>query len=588
MSFRTFHKLMLSFACATFIACGDDSSSSPDEGSFSQSEYSEYVGSTKMLDDVGNYLEFLIKTDNLSMIYLILTMNENYEFFEKPINDEAIEPFYERVEQINSKIDVYEAALRNIENSGILERETKALKKIGLIASVFEWTMTLKSSGTKNREAVMEIMTRDKSAMAQRENLFDELPSRFKNGETDYKTWWNNFNNGEYDNQAPAIFSTFESSQNIDFLVAEQDLGINTKKLVHEIGQKAVEQAAEMELEILKEAAEPVGTGVDVVEYFNLSGEIVKAAKDEDTGKFVDKITETVKKATGLDDVEKTANFAGNVAHIVETKVAVLSNKLPGNAGKIEIKDSDEKSPALIGIAVTGTGNIITSVGTNENGEIGIIVPEGEKVKVTAIDLGGDKYTQTVNVTAGEITKVEASTTESEILKNSSSSVNSFSPTTSSNSTKSSSSFRWTSSETVNSSSSVANSSSGTKEKGQDIEYDPSEDWSKGSCTDKVVINGGTVIYKDQTKLGIKNMYVSNSDGSYQTITIYPTAAMAEKAYNSAMSVMPTDAGTTTTLDKENATIKVVWSADEGQPVEELYEDLMEECADYAIRESTY
>lgn len=577
MSFRTFHKLMLSFACATFIACGDDSGSSPDEGSFSQSEYNEYVGSTKMLDDVGNYLEFLIKTDNLSMIYLILTMNENYEFFEKPINDEAIEPFYERVEQINSKIDVYEAALRNIENSGILERETKALKKIGLIASVFEWTMTLKSSGTKNREAVMEIMTRDKSAMAQRENLFDELPSRFKNGETDYKTWWNNFNNGEYDNQAPAIFSTFESSQNIDFLAAEQDIGINTKKLVHEIGQKAVEQAAEMELEILKEAAEPVGTGVDVVEYFNLSGEIVKAAKDEDTGKFVDKITETVKKATGLDDVEKTANFAGNVAHIVETKVAVLSNKLPGNAGKIEIKDSDEKSPALIGIAVTGTGNIITSVGTNENGEIGIIVPEGEKVKVTAIDLGGDKYTQTVNVTAGEITKVEASSTESEILKNSSSSVNS------------SSSIRWTSSETVNSSSSFANSSSGTKEKGQDIEYDPSEDWSKGSCTDKVVINGGTVIYKDQTKLGIKNMYVSNSDGSYQTITIYPTAAMAEKAYNSSISSPYVDLSSTTiTLDKENATIKVVWFGEEGKSVEELYEDLMEECADYAIREATY
>lgn len=586
MSFRTFHKLILSFACATFIACGDDSSSSPDEGSFSQSEYSEYVGSTKMLDDVGNYLEFLIKTDNLSMFYLLLVMLENDENFAKAIepfyesaeqiNSIIIEPFYERVEQINSKIDVYEAALRNIENSGILERETKALKKIGLIASVFEWTMTLKSSGTKNREAVMEIMTRDKSAMAQRENLFDELPSRFKNGETDYKTWWNNFNNGEYDNQAPAIFSTFESSQNIDFLAAEQDIGINTKKLVHEIGQKAVEQAAEMELEILKEAAEPVGTGVDVVEYFNLSGEIVKAAKDEDTGKFVDKITETVKKATGLDDVEKTANFAGNVAHIVETKVAVLSNKLPGNAGKIEIKDSDEKSPALIGIAVTGTGNIITSVGTNENGEIGIIVPEGEKVKVTAIDLGGDKYTQTVNVTAGEITKVEASTTESEILKNSSSSVNS------------SSSIRWTSSETVNSSSSFANSSSGTKEKGQDIEYDPSEDWSKGSCTDKVVINGGTVIYKDQTKLGIKNMYVFNNEGGYQTITIYPTAASAEKAYNAVKSATSTDAGTTTTLDKENATIKVVWFGEEGKSVEELYEDLMEECEDYAIREATY
>lgn len=579
MSFRTFHKLMLSFACATFIACGDDSSSSPDEGSFSQSEYSEYVGSTKMLDDVGNYLEFLIKTDNLSMFYLLLVMLENDENFAKAIepfyesaeqiNSIIIEPFYERVEQINSKIDVYEAALRNIENSGILERETKALKKIGLIASVFEWTMTLKSSGTKNREAVMEIMTRDKSAMAQRENLFDELPSRFKNGETDYKTWWNNFNNGEYDNQAPAIFSTFESSQNIDFLAAEQDIGINTKKLVHEIGQKAVEQAAEMELEILKEAAEPVGTGVDVVEYFNLSGEIVKAAKDEDTGKFVDKITETVKKATGLDDVEKTANFAGNVAHIVETKVAVLSNKLFGNAGKIEIKDSDEKSPALIGIAVTGTGKIVTSVGANENGEIGIIVPEGEKVKVTAIDWGGDKNTQTVKVTAGETTKVEVSTTESEILKNSSSSVNS------------SSSIRWTSSETVN-------SSSGTKEKGQDIEYDPSEDWSKGSCTDKVVINGGTVIYKDQTKLGIKNMYVSNSDGSYQTITIYPTAASAEKAYNAVKSATSTDAGTTTTLDKENATIKVVWFGEEGKSVEELYEDLMEECADYAIRESTY
>lgn len=579
MSYRTLYKLMLPLTCAMFIACGDDSGSSPDEGSFSQSEYSEYVGSTKMLSDMENYLEFLLKTENLRMYYLVSTMNENYEFFTSSIDDKEFETFYKKIEEINIKNDEYETALQNIENSRILERETKGLMKIGLIASVFEWTMTLKSSGTKNRETLMNVMNSDKNLMAQRKDMFDDLPESLKKGETDYKTWWNNLNNGEYDNAAPQILKLFE--QDMDFSVAEQDLNTNSYKLVHEIGQKAVEQAAEMELEILKEVADPIGTGADVVEYVNLSGEIAKAAKDGDPAKLTDKITETIKKATGLDDVEKASKLAGNITHIVETKVEILEKKLLGDDGKIEIEDADTSSSALIGIAVTESGKIVTSVGADENGKIGIYVPEGEKVKVTAIDWNGDKYTQTVNVTAGETTKVEVSTTESETLKNSSSSEKSCSSTASSSSAKSSSSIKGTSSETVNSSSS-------TKEEDHAIEYDPSKDWSKGSCTDKVVIDGGTVIYKDQTKLGIKNMYVFNNEGGYQTITIYPTAASAEKAYNAVKSATSTDAGTTTILDKENAAIRVSWFGDEGKSVEELYEDLMQECDDYALRESMY
>lgn len=131
-------------------------------------------------------------------------------------------------------------------------------------------------------------------------------------------------------------------------------------------------------------------------------------------------------------------------------------------------------------------------------------------------------------------------------------------------------------------------SSSSTREEDRVIEYDPDEDWSKGSCTDKVVIDGGTVIYKDQTKLGIKNMYVYNNVGGYQTITIYPTAAMAEKAFESVKNYSSLDDGTSYTLDKENATIRVSWFGDEGKSVEDLYEGLMEDCEDYALRESMY
>lgn len=567
---------MLPFACTLLLACGDDSGTSSNEGnSLSQSEYNEYVGSKKMQSDIENYVEFLLKTNNLSMTYLLSTTNENYEFFEDSISNDEMETFYKKIEEINSKIDDYTTALQNIENSGILERETMALmkiEKIGLVTSFFEWTMTLKSSGTKNREAIMDIMNSNKSAMAQREDLFDELPNRFKNGETDYKIWWRNFNNGDYDNQAPAIFSTFESCDNIDFIVAEQETGINTKQLVHEIGKKAVKQAAELELEVVKEIADPIGTGADVVEYINLSGEIAKAAKDKDPKKFAEKVSESIKKATGLDDVEKASNLAGQVTHIVETKVEIIKKKLFGDNGKIEIKDSDKKSPGIIGIAVTESGKVITSLGTDENGNISIIVPEGEKVKVTTIDETGDKCTQTVTVKAGETTKVEASTTESKTLENSSSSV-----------TRSSSS-----SVNASSSSETNVSSSSMKEEDKVIEYDPDEDWSKGSCADKVVIDGGTVIYKDQTKLNIKNMYVFNDAGGYQTITIYPTSAMAEKAFESVKKYAVLDENTSYTLDKENATIKVTWFGENGKPVEELYEDLMDECADYALRESTY
>lgn len=570
MSYRTLYKLMFSFVCTLLLACGDDSATSSDKGDSSNlQEYDKYVGSSKMQSDIENYAEFMIKIDNLRMFYLLSTMNENYEFYEDSISNDEMETFYKKIEEINNKSDEYEAALQNIMDSGILEKETKSLKKLGIIASFFEWTMTLNSTGTKNREAIMEIMRSDKNAMNQREDLFEELPSRFKNGETDYKTWWNNFNNGEYDNQAPAIFSTFESSQNIDFLTAEQETGLSTKKLVHEIGQKAIEQAAEMELEVLKEVADPIGTGADIVEYVNLSGEIAKAAKDGDANKLTEKLTDVIKKKTGLDDVEKASKLAGNITHIVETKAASITKELFGDAGKVEVKDSDKNSPAEIGIAVTESGKIITSLGTNENGEISITIPEGEKVKVTVIDGTGDKYTQTVKVTAGETTKIEASTTESKTLENSSSSA------------KSSSSIKMSSSETKTSSSS-------TKKEDSGIKYDPKEDWSKGTCADKVVIDGGTVIYKDQTKLSIKNMYVFNNAGRYQTITIYPTAAMAEKAYDSVKKYASLDDGTSYTFDKETATITATWFGDEGKSVEELYEDLMQECDDYALRESTY
>lgn len=586
MSYRTFNKLMFAFICTTLLACGGNSGTASDE--FSQSEYKEYIGSKKLQSDLNNYVEALFKIDNLSMIYLLSTANENYEFFEDTISAEEMELFYSKIEEFNSKSDEYGAALQNIVNSGILEKETKALMKIeklGIVASFFEWTMTLKSTGAKNRETVMEIMRSDKEVMGQRENLFNDLPDRFKNGETDYKTWWNNFNNGEYDTQAARIFNTFEL-YNDAFSTAEQTLDLNTKKLAHEFGQKAVKQAAELELEILKEISDPIGVGTDAVEYINLSGEIAKAAKDGDVNKLTEKITEVIKKKNGLDEVEKASELAGNVAHIVETKAAIITKKLFGDAGKIEIKDSDNSSPAVVGIAVTESGKIITSVGTNENGEIGIIVPEGEKVKVTAIDASGDKCTQTVKVTAGETTKVEVSSTESMTLENIP--TTSSSPARSSSSTKMSSSSAKSSSSTKMSSSETEISSSSTREEDRVIEYDPDEDWSKGSCTDKVVIDGGTVIYKDQTKLGIKNMYVYNNVGGYQTITIYPTAAMAEKAFESVKNYSSLDDGTSYTLDKENATIRVSWFGDEGKSVEDLYEGLMEDCEDYALRESMY
>lgn len=585
MSYRTFLKLMFAFICTTLLACGGNSGTASDE--FSQSEYKEYIGSKKLQSDLNNYVEALFKIDNLSMIYLLSTANENYEFFEDTISAEEMELFYSKIEDFNSKSDEYGAALQNIVNSGILEKETKALMKIeklGLVASFFEWTMTLKSSGTKSRETLMDVMNNDKDLMAHRNDMFDDLPESLKKGETDYKTWWNNLNNGEYDDAAPQILRQFE--QDMEFSVAEQDLNANSYKLTHEIGQKAVKQAAELELEILKEISDPIGVGTDAVEYINLSGEIAKAAKDVDVNKLTEKITEVIKKKNGLDEVEKASELAGNVAHIVETKAAIMTKKLFGDAGKIEIKDSDNSSPAVVGIAVTESGKIITSVGTNENGEIGIIVPEGEKVKVTAIDAFGDKNTQTVKVTAGETTRIKVSTTESTTLENIP--TTSSSPARSSSSTKMSSSSAKSSSSIRMSSSETEISSSSTREEDRVIEYDPDEDWSKGSCTDKVVIDGGTVIYKDQTKLGIKNMSVYNNVGGYQTITIYPTAAMAEKAFESVKNYSSSDDGTSYTLDKENATIRASWFGDEGKSVEDLYEGLMDECEDYALRESMY
>lgn len=324
------------------------------------------------------------------------------------------------------------------------------------------------------RESRKQIITvAAKLSDKDRRELFDELDSHERQGETDYKTWWNNFADGKYDVRANRIYHTFiaakDSPGKTNYLSVADDMGILSEKEFCSKAGRAITAGAKLYVECINKVVGNVA-GSTTVYYGNMAkGENIKGMvlSYDQVYDVLDKVNNSVeygrKIANGTVTKEDYDEYNMNTLKAIvadetsgwvvnlgkDTKIS-LDGQLGGGEfveygqvvwtmlkkgaearndpkltwgtdeermAQIQITDKDGKPTGMIIARDKETGAIYAVKEKEFNGDLAIQVPAGEYT-VTALDKNGDKQTiDDVEVKSGEKKNLEVNKNEQEIAK---------------------------------------------------------------------------------------------------------------------------------------------------------------------------
>ncbi len=325
------------------------------------------------------------------------------------------------------------------------------------------------------RESRKQIITvAAKLSDSDRKELFNELSKHERQGETDYKTWWNNFADGKYDVQAHRIYRTIiaanDSPGKTNYLSVADDMGILTEKEFCSKAGRAITAGAKLYVECVNKVVGSVA-GDATVFYGNMAkGENIKATvvSYDKVYDALDKINNTVEYGRKIgngtlkqDDVDEynmnvikaivADETSGWVVKLGKDTKIPLDGHLGGGEfveygqvvwselkkraearndpkltwgsdeermAQIKITDKDGKPTGMVIARDKETGAIYAVKEKEFNGDLAVKVPAGE-YSVTAIDKDGDKQTLTgVKVKEGEKKEVDVVKNEQEIIQN--------------------------------------------------------------------------------------------------------------------------------------------------------------------------
>lgn len=391
----------------------------------------EYLESAEMRSDLDNLAEFAYLAEYLQ-VAPIAFMSSDEGFFTDNVDREEAEEYAEVMSKMLSKVDQYEAAWTRIDSMQALVSETpNSLKKVEFFKSMKDFFRSLTGCGKATREKVMAVAGElDKSEW---KILFDHLEPNQKKGETDYLSWWKNFNNGEYDDISLHIYNVMYYNEDTGF--SHEAEFIN--KTVAKMGDEMTKKAAKFEVEIFKLATpDAVSDAMDMVDKVDKTINLVTNGKDMSADELKDQAASLL--IDGYDDVKTMSEMAGEDVEMVSNLANKVIDKTKEALGESSVVTlTDQGSGALDGGAITiaigeATGKVTIALGANEDGEHQVVLKEEGPHLVSFMNGKGEKFTKKVEAEPGKNIKLEGELNEKEIRDDAASSKSKFGKSSSS------------------------------------------------------------------------------------------------------------------------------------------------------------
>ena len=364
----------------------------------------DYLESEKMQSDLENLAEFAFYA-KYAQEAPIAFMGSKKGLFTDNVDEDEAEEYAKVMSKMLSKADEYEAAWARIDSMQALVMETpNSLQKneVGLVYAFRDFWRSLRGCGKATREKAMAVAGElDKDQL---KTLFNGLDKNQKRGETDYLTWWKNFNNGDYDDASLQIYNRMYYNTETSF--ADEAEFIN--KTVAKTGAEISKKAAAFEVEILKAILPDASTDfMDNVETVEKVEKLVKNAKDMTAEEIADNAASIF--VDGYDDVKKVSEMAGEDVEAVTNLTKKVIDKVTAPSKEVSVVTFTDVGGSSLGstkiaIAIAAKSAKVTiALGENEDGDHQIVLREdGEHLVSFLTDLG-EKFTQKIDVVAGEI-----------------------------------------------------------------------------------------------------------------------------------------------------------------------------------------
>lgn len=375
----------------------------------------DYLESTEMRSDLDNLAEFAYLSEYLQ-VAPIAYMSSDKGFFTDNVDQEEAEEYAEVLARMISKVDQYEAAWARIDSMQALVSETpNSLKKeVGFFFAMKDFFRSLTGCGKATREKVMAVAGElDKNEW---KILFDHLEPNQKKGETDYLTWWKNFNNGEYDDISLHIYNVMYYNEDTGF--SHEAEFIN--KTVAKMGDEMTKKAAKFEVEIFKLATPgAVSDAMDMVDKVDKTLNLVTNAKDMSVDELKDQAASLL--IDDYDDVKMMSEMAGEDVEMLSNLANKVIDKTKEALGESSVVTlTDQGSGALDGGAITiaigeATGKVTIALGANEEGEHQVVLKEEGPHLVSFMNGKGEKFTKKVDAKPGKNIELEGELNEKEI-----------------------------------------------------------------------------------------------------------------------------------------------------------------------------
>ena len=379
-----------------FTGCGDSSKGEGTTitGANNGESLREYLGSEEIQSDLENLAEFAYYAEYLKAAPIAFMASDEGLFTNEVDSDEA-EEYFEVIETVIGKLDEYKAAWAQIDSMKALMTETPhALEKagIGLISSFTDFCSSLWSTGKEMREKSMtRIGQLDDN---ERKILFEGLSGNLRKGETDYKTWWKNFNRGDYDGASAQIYNNFMHNGESSFM----DEAETITQVVAKKGTELVEKGAEFEVQVMKTTLpSPVTKTMGKIQTAEKIDKIVTHGKDMTKEELKENMLSLV---PGYKDADKVAKMA---AGYVEDKSTTAENYQEKKSSLVNFTDLGSKT-AEMAIAINKkSGKVTIGLGTTDDGKHQVVLKEEGEHLVSFLTELGDKFTEKINAIAGEI-----------------------------------------------------------------------------------------------------------------------------------------------------------------------------------------
>ena len=407
---------MFSFMLSACSSSGDDIK----DGDFEQIPYTSSVTAKDFkMSDIDALIELSLKMEGLRLQYAKM-MSDDWqgELYGGAGSHTSGTKFYSYVTDLLENANHYQEALERLETNGIL---TKSTVTRGIFLDFAGWCYALNDVQKKSHERMTTILnnlkvTGNENAMQQ---LFNQLPQRFKNGESSARQWFINFYNGDYINQSSAIHETWltagegEGTGHVaayfDKYAELYDNGPGNPrwKDAHEVTKEVAEKGGTFYVSCIDEVTGGyVGKWVDIND---ISEETIKLAKKIKEGKattadlkrFAAQLgSKYVKDKAGDligDDPGGLERLAGEITDFATSHALEQADEEIAEGLGMNLYEIQKNTPTGIAVSIiedVKEGNITIGF-PDKDGTTHIVTKPGEK-NITVVTTSGERTTQKV------------------------------------------------------------------------------------------------------------------------------------------------------------------------------------------------